>query len=144
VVTVFIAIAVVVVIFLFFVSQIRTGIAKHDAFMTQVKFIQMYMSDTTQKEFFNRDVDDAVDFGQQMLWDAAEHFNELMHEHVVEGKPVPIGDMRLIQSSIRVLKAAEAMVFIKKNGPIYEDEDETDTDARSEDAFEVASDDKRD
>lgn len=126
--TVLIAIAVVVIIFLFFVSQIRTGIAKHDAFMTQVKFIQMYMSDTTQQEFFNRDEDDAVDFGQQMLWDAAEHFNDLMHEHVIEGKPVPIGDMRLLQSSIRVLKAAEAMVFIKKNGPIYEHHDGDDTD----------------
>ena len=124
----FISIAVVVTLFLLAVSWIRRGMTRHDAFFTQVKFIQMYMSDTTQTQFYNKEVDDAVTLGQDILWESAEDFNERMHTAVIEGKPIPIGDMGLILSAIRVIKAAEAMVFIQKNGPIYEDEDRDHTD----------------
>lgn len=116
-----VVIAVLVVVFLLIATRIRKGMMKYDAFFTQVKFIQMYMNNTTQKQLYNIEVDDAMSLGQDILWEAAEDFNNRMHKAIIEGKPIPIGDMGIITSSIKIIKAAEAMVFIKKNGPIYED-----------------------
>lgn len=122
--TALIVIAIAVTVFLFIVSRIRRGMMRHDAFFTQVKFIQMYMSDNTQKQFYNQEVEDAVALGQKMLWEASEEFHERMHKAVIGGEPIPMGDMGIIIASIKIIKAAEAMVFISNNGPVYEDEDD--------------------
>ena len=122
----YILIAAGVIAVLWLASRLRRGIAGHDAFFTQVKFIQMYMKDNTEKQFHNKDVDEAMAFGQEMLWSAAEEFNERMHKAVIEQQPIPIGDMGMLMASIKIIKAAESMVFIKKNGPIHEDVEQDD------------------
>ncbi len=124
---VFILIVLGVSILLLIVSRFRKGMNNHSDFFTQVKFIQMYMLDGTEKLFYNKDEDEVVTLGQDILWESAEDFHNRMHEAVNEGKPVPMGDMGMIQSAIKIIKAAEAMVYIKKNGPIHKDDSEKDT-----------------
>ena len=123
----YLLIAVGLLVLFWFVSKLRRGMSNHDAFFTQVKFIQMYMSDVTEKSFYNKSTEEAMNLGQEMLWSAAEDFNERMHRAVVEKQPIPMGDMGMIISAIRIIKAAEAMVYIQNNGPIHYDDSEEPT-----------------
>lgn len=128
-----IGIALGVATLIWFASKMKKGMEEHDSFFTQVKFIQMYMSDSTGKLFYNKSKEEAVELGQELLWAAAEDFNERMHTAVIEQQPIPVGDMGLITSAIRIIKCAESMVYIEKNGPLYED-DITEDDAQETEA----------
>jgi hypothetical protein len=113
-------------------NRLKNGAAVQEAFFAQVNFIRMYMGDKTEQEFYNKDVDEAIEFGQDMLWEAASDFNERMHRAVIEKEPVPMGDMSLIISAIKIVKAAESMVYIKKNGRIDYEEPEAEEEPVSE------------
>ena len=81
----------------------------------------MYRGDDTQKVFYNKEVDDAMTLGQDMLWEATKDFNDRMHKAIVMGQPFLYEDMGIIMASIKIIKVAEAMVYIKNNGPIHYD-----------------------
>ena len=124
-ITALICISIVLVAFLWFVAKIKKAMSLNDSFFTQIKFIQMYMSDTTEKQFYNKTKEEAIELGQDMLWSAAEDFHSRLHRAINEKQPVPAGDMGLLLSAIRILKDSEAIVFINKNGPIdYDNDDE--------------------
>lgn len=108
-------------------GKARQGMAGHNAFFTQLRFIQMYMADNTEKQFYGKTEAEAIELGQDMLWAAAEDFHGRMDKAVNHQLPVQAGDMGLILASIRIIKAAEAMVFIKKNGPIVTAESDEQT-----------------
>ena len=112
-----------VLLFLFFItSKIRKSILANDSFITQLKFMQLYMHDTTEKQFYNKDAESATQLGQDMLWQAAFDFHERMQAAIIDKRPLPIGDVTLLMSAIKIIKAAEAMVYIHNYGPIVDDE----------------------
>ena len=117
---IFIIIGIVIVFIVLFwiVLVIHRNMSSHNAFLTQLRFLQIYIGDTTDKQFYNKDVDEAMRFGQDMLWQAAEDFNERMYRAIIKKEPIVIGDIKILEASIKIIKAAESMVFIKKNGPI--------------------------
>jgi len=98
--------------------KMRNHMTTHDAFYTQVKFIQMYMADSTEKLFYGKNEEEAFELGQDMLWSAASDFNARMDRAVNQKEPISMDDVQLLLSSIKIIKAAESMVYIKKNGPI--------------------------
>ena len=120
---IYIIICVSVLALIWVANRLKRGVASQEPFFAQVNFIRMYMGDKTEKEFYNKDVDEAMRYGQDMLWAAAQDFNERMHRAVIEKEPVVMGDMTLIISAIKIVKAAESMVYIKKNGRIDFEED---------------------
>ena len=111
-------IAVGLIVFFYLFSKLRKSLAENDPFFTQVKFVQMYMDDRTEKMFYNKDEKEALELGQDVLWAAGQDFNKLMQYHVVEKQPLSTGDMSIVTAAIRIIKATEAIVHIKSNGPI--------------------------
>ena len=112
-------------IVLFWLSgKFRKGMAVNDNFITQMKFLQMYMLDNTEKLFYNKSEEDAIEMGQEMLWAAADDFHARMDRAVNKKVPVQVGDTSILMLSIKIIKVAEALVYIQKNGAIQYDGDE--------------------
>jgi len=107
-------------------------------FTTQLKFLQLYMLDNTDLEFYDKEYDEAMKHGQDLMWKYANEFRDKMQITVKEQQPLESTDMELLKSVIKIVKAAEAMVFIEKHGPIITQElthhsgDETEQTERKE------------
>ena len=117
-----IIIALVVVGIIWIASKLKKNVALINPFTTQVDFLRLYMLDKTENEFFDKDTDAAMEHGRDMLWDAAEEFRTGMHRAVTNKEKLMPGDLRLLHSAIRIVKAAEAMYYITEEGPILTEE----------------------
>jgi len=111
-----IIIAIIIAVIIWAASKLKKAII--NPFATQIAFLQLYMSDKTEVEFFDKSVDDAMEHGRDMLWGAAKDFRQGMHRAVMKKEHLMPDDLRLLYAAIRIVKAAEAMYYIEEEGPI--------------------------
>lgn len=108
-----------------FSGKLRDHMQKAETpFMTQLKFLRLYLLDKTELEFYDKSHDEVVEYGQDVLWNAANHLRNTLKDAVENQTPMEPDDIRMLTYMIRIIKAAEMLVRAERgetiNAPIVD------------------------
>lgn len=87
-----------------------------DPGMIQAGFLADFIRDTTQEQFFDKSKQDAIIYGQDLLWKEIALFNAKLGEALKNG--IGTDDFELLNSATRVVKIVHIMLLIEQDGPV--------------------------